>query len=183
MVQKGLGGSSGRSSSHGALYSSVIFAIATFMNANYLIGILLSAGQTDNIYISPRNIGTLYQANTNSVAKDRFATVLPENPRIHFIHIGKAGGQTIDDSLGFNRTKEEVHCKVALLEQQDFNNCSANKEGDSALFNHTIGTYHLWGGDYNNEEKEWMLDNSNVFLFTVRDPCRYRHIITTETII
>lgn len=121
MVQKGLGGSSGISS-HGALYSSIIFAIATFMTANYLIGITLSAGQIevigDNIFISPSNIGTLHQANTNSVAKDRFATVLPANPRIHFIHIGKAGGQTIDDSLGFNGTHEEVHCKV-LLEQQD----------------------------------------------------------------
>ena len=28
----------------------------------------------------------------------------------------------------------------------------------------------MWGGNYNKEEKEWMLNNSNVFLYTVRHP-------------
>ena len=93
---------------------------------------------------------------------------VPDDPRIHFIHIGKAGGITFEGSLGLHRKIGEVKCNVR--NKDGTNNCSVNKAKDSQLFNHTIGKYHMWGGNYNKEEKEWMLNNSNVFLYTVRHP-------------
>ena len=93
---------------------------------------------------------------------------VPVDPRIHFIHIGKAGGITFEGSLGLHRKIGEVKCNVR--NKDGTNKCCVNKARDSQLFNHRIGKYHMWGGNYNKEEKEWMLNNSNVFLYTVRHP-------------
>ena len=48
--------------------------------------------------------------------------------------------------------------------------CYKYPPGISQLTRRTLGVYHMQGHPYSEEEKAWLLNNTNMFLFTVRDP-------------
>ncbi len=54
--------------------------------------------------------------------------------------------------------------------EQGTSACYKYPPGISQLTRHTLGVYHMQGHPYSNEEKAWLLHNTNMFLFTVRDP-------------
>ena len=53
---------------------------------------------------------------------------VPDDPRIHFIHIGKAGGITFEGSLGLHRKTGEVKCNVRNKDNTNTNKCSVKKQ-------------------------------------------------------
>ncbi|KAL3822046.1 hypothetical protein ACHAXA_007839 [Cyclostephanos tholiformis] len=48
--------------------------------------------------------------------------------------------------------------------------CYKHSPDASQLTRRTLGVYHMQGAPYSNEDKAWLLHNTNMFLFTVRDP-------------
>ena len=97
---------------------------------------------------------------------------MPNDPlRIEYIHIGKTGGMTIHKSFELFRKRREVKCIVAKLRTNtDINSCNTNRANDSKIYNHTIGHYHGDGVHIGVEGMEWLLQNSNTFLYSIRDP-------------
>ena len=54
--------------------------------------------------------------------------------------------------------------------KEGFSACYKHPPGISQLTRRTLGVYHMQGHPYSEEEKAWLLNNTNMFLFTVRDP-------------
>ena len=98
---------------------------------------------------------------------------MPNDTRMEFIHIGKTGGVTILKSFDLFRKRSEVKCIVAkprVNTTANISPCNTNRAHDSKIYNHTIGHYHMDGGHMKKEEREWLLQNSNTFLYSIRDP-------------
>ena len=99
---------------------------------------------------------------------------MPNDPRIEFIHVGKAGGFSITMSVYYGpyRKRGEIKCIGAKLRagDEDIKSCNTSRAGDSQIFNHTVGRYHMTGPAMSQDEKEWLLNTSNTFLFSVREP-------------
>jgi hypothetical protein len=99
---------------------------------------------------------------------------LPADPRFFFVHIGKTGGMTLRDSV-LSVTMRQIRCAYQVSrsgkdhgQNKDYRSCYSDKT--SQLDKHTLGRFHLTASNLKPEEREWMLDNTNVFLFSVRDP-------------
>jgi hypothetical protein len=111
---------------------------------------------------------TMIIANKN---KSLYSTTMPDNPRIYFIHVGKAGGATLYETLNVYPKKGAVKCRVEnFLAGQDDNTCYQPRPDESQLSRHIISHYHLVNSNIPIEHQRWLWDNTNTFLFTVRDP-------------
>lgn len=53
---------------------------------------------------------------------------------------------------------------------EDNSSCYSHSPIASQLERCTLGYYHMWGFGLDEEERMWLLNNTNVFLFTVREP-------------
>lgn len=109
----------------------------------------------------------------NITLNESFSTAMPENPQIYVIHIGKAGGTTLINSLQLGRVQSrQIKCRMKNTTSigEDDDSCFNFLPRDSQLARHTIGYFHMWGVDRSNAERRWLLQSTNVFLFTVRDP-------------
>ena len=96
-------------------------------------------------------------------------------------------------SGGYNVAARAVKCIVDKESKSQFfsglfskrnvgsdGNISDWKEGISACYKHppgisqltrrTLGVFHMQGHPYSEEEQAWLLHNTNMFLFTVRNP-------------
>lgn len=122
------------------------------------------------------------------------SSTIPQSPRIYFIHVGKAGGTTLTRALmldnttvnGDNVAARAVRCTVSKRGKVDPDGnimlkigvgwkdaasvCYKHPPGASELTRRTLGVFHMQGAPYSNEEKAWLLHNTNLFLFTLRDP-------------
>ena len=99
---------------------------------------------------------------------------MPTEPRIYFVHIGKAGGVSLYDTLrirtGRKRLAPACRKEGLVLPWGNENSCYRSFPTEQVLARHIVGHTHLHSKMYSTIEKEWMLDNSNMFLYTVRDP-------------
>jgi len=115
------------------------------------------------------NVSTVDNHHTNTT---EWMIDMPNDTRIEFIHIGKTGGMTIVKSFKLGRKRNEVKCimKLRVNTTANISSCNTNRAHDSKIYNHTIGHYHMHGADMKKDEKEWLLQNSNTFLYAVREP-------------
>ena len=110
-------------------------------------------------------------SNSSIVIRDASPTVMPHHPRIYLIHVGKAGGTTLNRALGLSGTLNSVKCMVNnSLAGEDSSSCYSHSPGASQLERLTLGYYHMWGFGLDGVERKWLLSNTNIFLFTVREP-------------
>jgi hypothetical protein len=111
-------------------------------------------------------------SNSSIVVRDMYSpTLMPYNPRIYLIHVGKAGGTTLNRALGLSGTLNSVKCMVNnSLVGEDSSSCYSHSSRTSQLERRTLGYYHMWGFGLDDEERKWLHSNTNVFLFTVREP-------------
>lgn len=98
---------------------------------------------------------------------------MPENPRIYIIHVGKAGGISLINSLQLidRMLSDEIQCRMnKTRDGEDDDACFSPTSDDSQLARHTIGYFHMWGVNRPEDERRWLLKKTNTFLFTARDP-------------
>jgi hypothetical protein len=130
------------------------------------------------LYRSPATVEeTIPDKNASIVVR-----AMPLNPLIYFIHVGKTGGTTLVKSLQLNRTVGAVKCMVTKLNRgrrrQDAGlgyygdkiPCYKHSQNESQLVRHIAGFFHMRGVGLSHEERTWLLNNTNVFLFAIRDP-------------
>jgi hypothetical protein len=125
--------------------------------------------RTNNINKTSRSTQTVAMTNTTT-------TWLPLNPQLYFIHVGKAGGTTIHKSMELELTVPEVIC----LANESVTNAGSNQPskcrrrkfaiGTSALEKSIVGFFHMMGVLLSPMQRAWLMNNTNVFLFTVREP-------------
>jgi hypothetical protein len=147
-------------------------------------------------YLSP-TLSSSYNIRNNSSLSSTI--IVPNNPRIYFIHVGKAGGTTIVTAL---RLKEiagnsSVHHGILCKDKRGISYCynqSSASDDISQLTQHILGYFHLKGGGQNRKYRKgrtWLLKKSNMFLFNVRSPierlisafnyhqhCPYPHLVS-----
>ena len=99
--------------------------------------------------------------------------LMPTEPRIFFVHIGKAGGVSLYDTLRIRtgRVRFAPSCRRdgLMLPWGNDNSCYRSFPKEQVLARHIVGHTHLHSKMYSTIEKEWMLYNSNMFLYTIRD--------------
>ena len=101
--------------------------------------------------------------------------VVPSNPRIYFIHVGKAGGTTIVKAL---RLKEIAGVSSGshgfiFKDKRNISYWHKNQSSSdvSQLTHHILGYFHMKGGGRKHRVgRTWLLNNTNMFLFNVRLP-------------
>lgn len=99
------------------------------------------------------------------------ASSLPPKPRMYFVHVGKAGGLTLNLLLNLQRKKQALRCRMNRTQlNQDDDDCYAPFPGESQLSLHTLSHLHIGAVLFTREERQWLLDHTNTFLFVVRDP-------------
>mmetsp|Transcript_34270 Transcript_34270/g.82887 ORF Transcript_34270/g.82887 Transcript_34270/m.82887 type:complete len:391 (+) Transcript_34270:98-1270(+) len=96
---------------------------------------------------------------------------MPPNPRMYFIHIGKAGGISLRRSMDANRIKSMLPCRMNKTRYgEDDDDCRVPMPGESEVFRHILSYFHIANQDHTEEENRWLLNSSNTFLYSVRDP-------------
>ena len=97
---------------------------------------------------------------------------MPENPRMYFIHVGKAGGLSLYKTMDLPSKLAALPCRInRTRDGEDDESCYEPKTIQSSEFNkHVIGHFHMLGGYTTEEQKQWLLNNTNIFLYVVRDP-------------
>ena len=91
----------------------------------------------------------------------------PINPQLYLIHVGKTGGSTIVKALS-------VKCMIRRTKTKTTrrNKCYKypSNNATSKLAQSILGVYHTWSPLLNKVDKSWLLQNTNIFLFTIRNP-------------
>ena len=119
-------------------------------------------------------------------------TVMPRDPRMYLIHVGKAGGTTLVRAFRLSDTIRSVRCMtnvssveidiggrggeggdvedVDVVDDTKRDACYGHSSKSSQLERRTLGYYHMWGHGLDDGDRTWLMENTNVFLYTVRDP-------------
>eukprot|EP00581_Thalassiosira_minuscula_P003550 CAMPEP_0183747336 /NCGR_PEP_ID=MMETSP0737-20130205/67214_1 /TAXON_ID=385413 /ORGANISM="Thalassiosira miniscula, Strain CCMP1093" /LENGTH=449 /DNA_ID=CAMNT_0025983045 /DNA_START=498 /DNA_END=1846 /DNA_ORIENTATION=- len=97
---------------------------------------------------------------------------MPPNTRIYLIHVGKTGGLTLLNVLGRGATGHELQCRMERTSRGTLDDecLSEKRKKGTELQRHIIGRYHVGSPRFSEEQKKWLLNNTNMFLFTIRDP-------------
>ena len=133
------------------------------------------ANATKKLRLTSNVIPSNIVNNSSSIvvrSQNTLSLVVPANPLIYFIHVGKAGGTTLVTAL---RLKEIAGGSgthgVLCMDKRGISSCYNHSSGVSQLTQHTLGYFHAKGGGRKNRKgRAWLLNNTNMFLFNVRDP-------------
>ncbi len=107
------------------------------------------------------------------LANDDSRVILPTNSRIYFIHVGKTGGVTMQTIFRTIPKSGTISCRMnKTLYDEDDSTCYHPQANESQLSRHILTHFHMQNGEPNRteEENKWLLNNTNVFLISVRDP-------------
>ena len=126
--------------------------------------ILSNEFQIGNLFRNEFQIGNNLPQHENNETEDYLLVKIPRR-KINFLHVGKAGGSTIGETL-------KVRCSNSRLGLPKRKMCAKGMErifsamgGESALSKHVIGYSHVTVGP---DKATW--NESNAFLFSVRNP-------------
>ena len=117
----------------------------------------------------------------------RDTTLFPANPRIYFIHVGKTGGITLQTIFRTIPKSATIRCrmnnirtpydgkeeKVGVVDDSNNNLCYQSQANESQLSRHVLTHFHMQNPGAPNrtaDENQWILNHTNMFLFSVRDP-------------
>ena len=107
----------------------------------------------------------------SSVIDQTNQTTPPKDPRIYLIHIGKCGGVTTMQTLGRGSRGKELECRMKKRSTSAFDDdCRRITPGQSTLSRRIIGRYHVGSPTFSRDEKEWLLADTDTFLYLIRDP-------------
>lgn len=116
-------------------------------------------------------VSRLQLRSNNTSALDDTTSRMPENPRMYLIHVGKTGGITLRKALRLSRRDGEAKCRAnRTLHGEDDSACDTSTDQDSQLTRHIVQYFHMHNWRLGNDVQEWTMNNTNVFLFIVRDP-------------
>lgn len=107
------------------------------------------------------------------LAKNDSTIIFPTNPRIYFIHVGKTGGVTLQTIFRTIPKSDTISCRMnKSLNGNDDSTCYHPQANESQLSRHILTHFHMQTGapKRTEEESKWLLNNTNVFLISVRDP-------------
>ena len=117
---------------------------------------------------------TTHAFSINATLRERMLqNGMPKNPRIYFIHIGKAGGVTLRKKMGLLDKIAALPCRMKRTRDgEDDASCYKPKSTHYSEFNkHILCHFHMLGNNgYSKEQKQWLLNNTNTFLYIIRDP-------------
>jgi hypothetical protein len=147
-------------------FIAIVFA-STFITIAYLRSTNSLTGQlTENIIDNQRrNEQVTYLPPIGNNPTLTSSIIVPKNPRIYFIHVGKAGGTTVVTAL---RLKEiagnsSVHHGILCKDKRGISYCynqSSTSDDISQLTKHILGYFHLKGGGQNHKYQKgrtWLL--------------------------
>ncbi|KAL7546474.1 hypothetical protein ACHAWF_009806, partial [Thalassiosira exigua] len=95
---------------------------------------------------------------------------MPGNPRMYFIHVGKAGGVTIGKSISLDKKRTLLPCRMNKTRHGEDDSSCYTEPGASQFSLHVISHFHLTSPLFTKNQKTWLLDNTNTFLYPIRDP-------------
>ncbi|KAL7546473.1 hypothetical protein ACHAWF_009805, partial [Thalassiosira exigua] len=129
----------------------------------------LSVSESESLYVIQNDIRE--NVTQNATTFNRLPDYpMPDNPRMYFIHVGKAGGFTLGETISLPEKKASLPCRMnKTLHNKDDSNCYT-EPGASQFSLHVISHFHLASLHFTNEQKAWLLDNTNTFLYSIRDP-------------
>jgi hypothetical protein len=90
--------------------------------------------------------------------------------RIYFIHVGKAGGQSLYKRIFVRLAKAYLPCRMAASEEALDTCYNPQRGADSTLRSRLYGHVHIFNPTFTEPEKEWLRRRTNLLLFTVRNP-------------
>ena len=115
----------------------------------------------------------------------RDTSLFPANPTIYFIHVGKTGGITLQTIFRTIPKSATIRCRMKNSTAydgkeekddgvHDSNNlCYQPQANESQLSRHVLTHFHMQNPGAPNrtvDENQWILNHTNMFLFSVRDP-------------
>ena len=125
---------------------------------------LTNAQERGSVFL-PIDIDNNNQQYSNQNTSWPFASA--KDVRIVLTHVGKAGGKSLYQTLGIIGKTRQMPC---FMRGMDPSKCIGSDPGTSILRQRIIGHVHVGSARYRPQEKEWFKQNSNLLLFTVRDP-------------
>lgn len=97
---------------------------------------------------------------------DYSPATMPKDPRIYFIHIGKAGGSTLHEAFDRVWKRSALPCRMnkTLAGERDDVCDDGQVRGDSQsqFSRHILSHYHLKSPLYTSEQKKWLLEHTGV---------------------
>ncbi|KAL3809244.1 hypothetical protein ACHAXA_007068 [Cyclostephanos tholiformis] len=150
----------------------------------------MTRGGRDNIRATSTSIAAVvstppssrgeYENRNDTELENSTPIAMPNDPRMYLIHVGKAGGTTLIRALRLSETINSVKCMAAggsildvgIVDHSHDDACYGRRSSmsSSELERRILGYYHMWGHGLRDGERTWLLENTNVFLYTVREP-------------
>lgn len=87
----------------------------------------------------------------------------------YLIHVGKAGGSSLQYRLNVLDAIPILPCRMNSTSQEQEESCIKRKD-NSILKQRLFASFHTFSSRYKPAQKQWLRNNSNLLIFTVRDP-------------
>ena len=98
----------------------------------------------------------------------------PGQAKIYLVHVGKAGGKSLYSKLSTEKIRKAVSCRMASrsngLAPRNGICLGPDRRSMPVLAQQTLGLFHMKAGLYKPKELAWLQRETNMLLFTVRDP-------------
>ena len=98
-----------------------------------------------------------------------------QDVKIYFIHVGKCAGRSLYRHLFVHQSRQRLGCRMFNVPKNTSDEKCFEKRGrrrtyGPALSKRLYGHFHMANPRYSDEERQWLRNNTNLLLFTVRDP-------------
>ena len=87
----------------------------------------------------------------------------------YLIHVGKAGGSSLQYRLNVLDAIPILPCRMNSTSQEQEESCIKRKD-KSILKQRMFASFHTFSSRYKPVQKQWLRSNTNLLIFTVRDP-------------
>ena len=96
---------------------------------------------------------------------------------VWFIHVGKAGGMSLYQQLNISHSGEKYQSSIACrMEHGTYNDTvcpTTTVHHRSVLAQRIMGHLHMYAYGYFPPQQKWLIQNSNLLVFTTRDPGKH----------
>ena len=94
--------------------------------------------------------------------------------KAYVIHVGKAGGSSLQQRLRIRDTIPMLPCRMNSTSDKEQDTCfddrNTKKKKTTVLKQRIYASFHMFSSRYTPEQKHWLRNNTNLLIFTVRDP-------------
>lgn len=140
-------------------FLALLFALNLIRTSDFI--------EVHNTSAVPSNGRDLVGESFGNESPSRLSRFASEETNLYFIHVGKAGGMSLNKKFRTATLVRRLPCYMNATNTRLRYRCNGR---GSAFRRHLLGRFHMGNVLYSKEQRKWLQENTNLLVFSVRDP-------------